>query len=300
MALVDTTEYSRLMAALTNANLATKNNPLYQILKQLIGLGVNFSKFTQQVADESALAGIVTPNQIIQQILSFDNFDESQLEPAMIIPGPRGSTGVAGSAGIAGMIGPPGLDGMDGQDGDCCYFGVNKQFIPASVSSPSVPSIGGMPYLFDSFDPPEAFDHIGVPAIIPISGWIQTIYSSADYFSGTAFGTWTVDSGDVTTSQYIKIGSLCLFMINLDSTSIINTPTSEPTQLRIVTGIVPKKAVAVTCLVYDNSITVGTVCRAFMLASSGFIGIDKLDGSAFIASTNNTHLRIVMPLHWEN
>jgi len=104
----------RLLSQLNQTQLQIKDNPTYQVIKQLI----------DRIRDLENLLGIAssTPSvtnltQIQQFIVGGGSGDESS--DAVPVPGSRGPTGAAGATGSRGptTIGPMGLNGEDGDDG---------------------------------------------------------------------------------------------------------------------------------------------------------------------------------------
>lgn len=123
-------DLSRLQANLLNSGLQTKDNPLFQVIDQLI-------KYLQavQLATSAILAGGGsgggTSNIIIQQgppgMMGEDGLDGLDGIPGII--------GRDGRAGAAGLTGPPGIDGLDGEDG-------RDSIIPGPVGNTGATGIG--------------------------------------------------------------------------------------------------------------------------------------------------------------
>ena len=105
---------SRLYIPLLNTGLQQKNNPLYQVVHDIIGhlvsISNSFSSSTSSGNSGGSSSSSVTniTQQIVQE-LSSDGIDGLD----SFIPGPQGLQGIRGVTGI-GMDGMDGLDGMDG------------------------------------------------------------------------------------------------------------------------------------------------------------------------------------------
>lgn len=88
---------SRLYVALLNTGLQTKDNPLYQVIYQLIGTVAKL-RADSTASSSGGSSSITNVNQFIQQITLGDD------------------------GGGEGEIGPPGLSGSDGANGMVPYF----------------------------------------------------------------------------------------------------------------------------------------------------------------------------------
>lgn len=110
----------RLITQLQNTGLQNKDNPLYQLLFQMIQL-------LQTIANQTNKGGSIPKGTttIINQILNQfggPTFDGINGEDGFSIPGAIGATGAtgatgsSGTAGAQGIMGPPGIDGNDGYD----------------------------------------------------------------------------------------------------------------------------------------------------------------------------------------
>lgn len=129
----------RLKAQLLTSGIQEKNQPLYQVINQLIGF------LRQTITEtEAAIAGLgtgtsgsgtTTVNQFIQQI----SFGDGDSDDGMTIPGPKGIDGIIGRD---GMPGPPGL-ALDGEDGDFFFTMPGPQGNPGITGSagPIGPSV---------------------------------------------------------------------------------------------------------------------------------------------------------------
>jgi Collagen triple helix repeat (20 copies) len=99
---------TRLYSALLNTGLQQKNNPLYQVIYDLIGAVAGINK----QANTTASGGNPGP-QGIQGKMGLPGVDGIDGEDAPVIQGATGATGSQGSQGFQGI---PGLDGSDGDD----------------------------------------------------------------------------------------------------------------------------------------------------------------------------------------
>jgi len=102
----------RLYTQLLNTRLQQKDNPLYQIIRALIGaiaaLEVDAS------GGGGGGGGITNITNVTQHILGGPTFDGSDGQDGM--PGTRGDTGPAGIQGLQGLQGIPGIDGLDADE----------------------------------------------------------------------------------------------------------------------------------------------------------------------------------------
>lgn len=105
----------RLLSQLNQSGLQIKDNPLYQVIKQLIAASKQFQNELESISSSSSSTTVITK--------------ESSGLPGMIgmagkdgLPGPPGIKGVSGSTGATGAkgpttLGPMGLHGKDGLQG---------------------------------------------------------------------------------------------------------------------------------------------------------------------------------------
>lgn len=103
-------QLDRLKAQLLTSGLSQKDQPLFQIINQLIDalrqgiteLEGHIVTITNNIAPPSTVGVIITNRGLIS---SDEGFNEG-MESVMMIPGPSGSRGPIG------LMGPPGLDGV--------------------------------------------------------------------------------------------------------------------------------------------------------------------------------------------
>lgn len=112
-----TLHLDRLKSQLLTSGLQIKDNPLFQVINQLIDAA------KQLEANLNAATGsgstIINQTTIIQQgPIGIDGIDGEPGEQAIITgrDGATGSIGATGPAGVSGINGAPGLDGEDGLD----------------------------------------------------------------------------------------------------------------------------------------------------------------------------------------
>ena len=103
---------ARIYSALQNTGLQRKDNPLYQVIRDLIGA---VSSIDQQVTVNTG-GSSSTINNITQVINPFSEDGISSFDDSSSIPG------VTGPQGIQGIRGIPGSDGIDNIE-DNIYFG---------------------------------------------------------------------------------------------------------------------------------------------------------------------------------
>lgn len=117
--------------------------------------------------------------------------------------------------------------------------------------------------------------------------WTNVTYASGD-FSGNGSMTWTVESGDVSTFQYMIVNKTMWVNFYLLTTSIGGTPNST-LYIKIPAS---KSAVTPTqnaCAISDNGTArTGTVRVNPGVDGATLIAITILAGGSFAASTNNS------------
>jgi len=130
-------ELDRLKVSLLKSGLQQKDQPLYQVINQLIDFLRKSIGLLQEAISGGTSGGSTAINQTIQQLL-LDNDrgdDEGIIIPGsqgiqgligpvgpLIFPsdgedGDIGAPGVTGQIGLPGQIGPPGFDGEEGEEG---------------------------------------------------------------------------------------------------------------------------------------------------------------------------------------
>jgi hypothetical protein len=116
--------------------------------------------------------------------------------------------------------------------------------------------------------------------------WTTPTFSAADY-SGTGGMTWTVASGNVTTSRYIVIGKTMTYIFTIASTSVGGVVSSE-LRIAIPGGYTAaNRATQALGLIVDN----GTRITAYgdtVGAANTYIAIVKHAGTNWTASAANT------------
>jgi hypothetical protein len=125
--------------------------------------------------------------------------------------------------------------------------------------------------------------------------WAQVPYSAAN-FTAIGTGSWTVDSGDQLAFNYYKDGRKVTVNVTLDTTTV--TGSVSGLKIAIPASIAPAAGVQLIGLLYDNSGSIGTPARAYVLAGGLYIGVDRLDGALLTPSTNNTYVRVSLTYQW--
>jgi hypothetical protein len=115
---------SRLYTQLLNTGLQNKDNPLYQLIYQLIGALVKLNSDASSSGSFSSGSTIINPTTVLGLIGVAGNDGESSF-----IPGPQGNRGADGNA-IIGLDGQDGLDGITipGMQGPCGPMGIMGPF----------------------------------------------------------------------------------------------------------------------------------------------------------------------------
>lgn len=124
-----------------------------------------------------------------------------------------------------------------------------------------------------------------------IGSWISVAYSSSNFTSAGAM-TWTVDSADQVTYQYMLIGRRLFLDIYLNDTSIGGVPASQ-IFVAIPGGFTSAGGIAqVACTMFDNGVfAIGFVRTGFV--NNTTVEIARGDLAALTASANNTFIRAV-------
>jgi hypothetical protein len=136
----------RLLNQLNNTGLQNKDNPTYQVIKEIIR-GIKDLEFVI-----SSLGGTTVTNEFITQILGDVSGGDSGGEDGLSIPGPVGPSGAAGAIGPEGPPFPAfyTLDGTNGEDG----IGIPGPVGPTGATGNTGPE--GQP--FPSFIPYDGND----------------------------------------------------------------------------------------------------------------------------------------------
>lgn len=127
-----------------------------------------------------------------------------------------------------------------------------------------------------------------------LGGWHAVAYDSG-FFAAVGGGTWTVDSGDVLTQRWRRIGFTIEYEVAIATSSISGTVSS----LKILLPTAAASAVASRsgphpCIIFDNSGTVAVLGYVSILSATNEFLIFKADGTNFTASTNNTIVSIMV------
>jgi len=216
---------SRLYSALLNTGLQTKDNPLYQVIYQLI---TATSKITNELNGVvSSRSGSGSSSSVINQILFGLTASDGLDGQDSYIPGPQGSIGPVGSSGLPGVSGIDGIDGIDG-----ISFGIG-QTQSQNIRQIGITIDGGGSVLttglkgFKSF--PVNGTIIGVRLLADQSGSIvidiwKDIFANfpptiADTITASALPTITtaVSSEDITLTGWstsVKAGDVFAFNVN--------------------------------------------------------------------------------------
>lgn len=119
-----------------------------------------------------------------------------------------------------------------------------------------------------------------------VGEWTTPTYAGGNFTSSS--GTWTVDSGDVTTYAYTVIGKTMILAVFLLNTSVTGTPATL--RIAIPGGFTAAKAMRAWIETVDNGGTPAT--GMFDVAAAGtYVTVYRdLSGTAWSASTNATHV----------
>lgn len=112
-----TNRLDRLLSQLNTSGLQQKDNPLYQVIAELI-------RQVKRVDNETTTSSgtVITNLTEISQFIDLAGNSGDGDSESFIVPGQKGDTGSAGAAGSTGAtgpltLGPIGLNGEDGEDG---------------------------------------------------------------------------------------------------------------------------------------------------------------------------------------
>lgn len=152
----------RLLTQLNQTQLAQKDNPVYQVIKQLIQ---RIKELEILLGTPGSITNVTNLTQIIQQMSSDDGGGSGD-------DGPPGIQGIAGNTGATGAMGPPfpafyTLDGTDGEDG----VGIPGPVGPTGNTGSTGPQ--GLPFpSFIPYDGNDGEDGLTIPPLsISSSTW---------------------------------------------------------------------------------------------------------------------------------
>lgn len=115
--------------------------------------------------------------------------------------------------------------------------------------------------------------------------WITVAYAGGNFTASA--GTWTVDSGDVTTCAYYLTGRMLFVNISLGTTSVSATPA------QLIVGLAALGGFTTATLTYSigHVFDAGVFVTANPFASTLGVYFTRLDGNSFATSTNATYAR---------
>lgn len=123
-----------------------------------------------------------------------------------------------------------------------------------------------------------------------IGEWTDVAFASGN-FTASGSMTWTVQSADQITFEYMLIGHTMFLNVYLDSTTVGGTASNQ-LFIKIPGSFTAAKKVQGMSLGFDNGVAVSTFTR--VSASGTTIEVGKSDVSNFTLSTNNTFIRVIM------
>jgi hypothetical protein len=116
--------------------------------------------------------------------------------------------------------------------------------------------------------------------------WTTPSFSAGDYTASESM-TWTVASGDVTTSAYSITGKRMTWAFQIDTTTVGGTPSNE-LRIAIPGSKTATKTMSNAVQLLDNNTYVSGFC--FVLAGETTLRIRRSDNANFTASTNLTYV----------
>lgn len=123
-----------------------------------------------------------------------------------------------------------------------------------------------------------------------IGEWTDVAFASGN-FTASGSMTWTVQSADQITFEYMLIGHTMFLSVYLDSTTVGGTASNQ-LFIKIPGGFSAAKKVQGMSLGFDNGTAVSTFTR--VSAGGTTVEVGKSDVSNFALSTNNTFIRVIM------
>lgn len=143
MASLTKTDISRLLGQLNQTDLTLTNQPLYQVIKELINAldAINIAAGSISSSSTSTVCKCNTPGLLIS--------DGGDNDTPSYIPGPKGDNGAAGPAGNSGisgfMVAEDGIDGLE-------------FYIPGPKGDTGLTGASGIPSLMIAQDGVDGFD----------------------------------------------------------------------------------------------------------------------------------------------
>jgi len=183
----------RLKAQLMNAGIQQTNNPLFQVINQLI----DAIKELINESNTGSGGGNVT-NEIFNNIFQISDGDSGGGDGEIGPPGVRGIDGITGPIGPAGPVtqGPMGLDGVDGDEGMAIPGPIG-----ATGATGATGPVGPPSFSFYFEDGPSGEDGMPIPGAVGANG-----SSSGQAWEGNIIGCWG-DGDPHTLLQFLQNGN---------------------------------------------------------------------------------------------
>lgn len=299
----------RLKSQLLVSGIQQTNQPLYQVIVQLIntmrqmvdevneqisGGGSGSVSGASYVTIEDEQATLPNSRQIVAGTgINFNINGKKIIINSAVMSGNEstdndnefgimGPPGPSGPIGIPGLAGIPGLDGEDGEIGPVGPIGLRGIQGLIGPSGPSVP-------LVNEIEETE-YHEIAPLGLFGLADgyWIPVIYDSANFFTSDGGVTWTVDSADQVAFAYMKIRKTMFVKFTLNTTSVSGAVSSL--RIKIPAGGISKTGggnpTGLAFRANDN----GTESAGFSNTNAGqnFINLFKGSFTSWVASVNNT------------
>lgn len=280
------TALDRLKAQLLTSGLQQRDQPLYQVINQLIGFlrdsindidgqlnpgGSGGGGVGSGLAGQSYLTAgndfSTLPNSrqlIAGNGIGFNNAGRlltiSANLPTVIdgidgVDGAPGPQGIDGLQGIEGLIGPPGIDGLPSEEYEVPFIQFNE--------------------------------------ILPLDGeWIDIPYDSAN-FGGSGTLIWDLSPPDLTAYAYTLLGRdrrTCVLNIKAENTSVSGV--GNILEITLPPAIIPASGAAGPVLAFDAG--TGVIGFYSMAAGNPILSFIKLNFTDWAASTNSTSVYITV------
>lgn len=181
----------RLYQALLNTGLQNKDNPLYQVIYQLIGaLTAAQTTINTLVSSSSSTTNNTSQINNIYQIFGSDDGGGD----ADIIPGSKGDTGLTGATGATGPEGVMAYYGLDGEDGETYPSQQGPQGNPGTTGSTGGTG-ASIPY-------DEIIEEFNIMQLVSSSGGSSTPSGLVFLGSQVASASATLDFTSLISSTY--------------------------------------------------------------------------------------------------
>lgn len=120
--------------------------------------------------------------------------------------------------------------------------------------------------------------------------WITPTYAGGTYTAST--GTWTVDSGDVTSYKYRLIGRTLTFAVRIDTSSVASN--GGDLRVGLPAGLTSNMSAQDAAIAFDNSLTTSDVGVASITVGITYVAVFLKGFGNWANATNTTALRFTL------